>query len=60
MIDTKVMQTASNHHDQIRKVVLRVSQNVFHDPGALDASNGMFHSDTDFRDLAIAFFVLGG
>jgi len=54
------MQATGDDHDQIRKIVFRVSQNIFHDPRALDASDGMFHTDPDFRDLVIALFLFGG
>jgi len=54
------VQATSDDHDQIRKIIFRVSQNIFHDPRTLDARNGMFHSDPDFRDLTIALFLFGG
>ena len=60
MIDSKVMQATGNHHDQIRKVVFRVSQNIFHNARTLDARNGMFDFDTNLRQLAIALFLFGG
>jgi len=41
------MQTASDHHDQIRKLIFGVPQYIFHDPTALDAGNGMFDFDTN-------------
>ena len=59
MINAKIMQATGDDHDQIRKIVFRVPQNIFHDPRTLDARNGMFHSDTDFRYLAITFFLFG-
>jgi len=54
------MQATGNHHDQIRKVVFRVSQNIFHNARTLDARNGMFDFDTNLRQLAIALFLFGG
>lgn len=59
MIDTKVVQTASNDHDQIRKIVFRVSQDVFHGTRTFDTRNGMLDTDTNFGDLAIALFLFG-
>lgn len=53
------MQATSDDHDQIRKIVFRVPQNVFHDARTFDARNGMFYSDPDFGDFAIAFFLSG-
>jgi len=60
MFDTQVMQATSNHHDQIRKISFRISQNIFDDPRALDTSNRMFHFDANFRYLAIALFFFAG
>jgi len=60
MVNADVVQATSDDHDQIRKIIFRVSQNIFHDPRTLDARNGMFHSDPDFRDLTIALFLFGG
>ena len=48
MINSEVMQSASDNHDQIRKIVFGISQNIFHDARALDAGNGMFNLDTNF------------
>ena len=59
MLNAKVVQATCDHHDQIRKVVLRVSQNIFHDPRTLDTSKGMFNFDTDFGHLTIALLLLG-
>jgi len=59
VIDTKVMQTASNLHDQVRKIILRVSQRILHSSRTLDARNGMFNPHTDFRYLAIELFLFG-
>ena len=58
-LDTKVMQTASNLHDQVRKIILRVSQRILHSSRTLDTRNGMFNPHTDFRYLAIALFLFG-
>jgi len=60
MINSKIMQSASQHHDQIRKIFFCISQNIFHDPGALDARDCMFNLDTDFGHLAIVLFLFGG
>jgi hypothetical protein len=43
----KVMQTASDHHDQIRKIIFRVPQNIFDDPTTLDTRERMFDFDTN-------------
>lgn len=59
MFDPKVVQARCNHHDQIRKTVFGVSQNLLADPRTLDAGEGMFHFDTDFGQLAIAMLVFG-
>jgi len=59
MIDSEVMQAASDDHDQIRKVVFGIPQNIFYDPRALDARNGVLHLDSDSRNFAIALFLLG-
>ena len=60
MLDTKVMQATGDDHDQIRKIIFRISQNIFHDPRALDASNRMFHFDANFRHLAIVLLLFSG
>ena len=60
MIDSQVMQATGNHHDQIRKAILLVSQGIFDDPRTLDARNGMLYFDTNLRQLAIALFLFGG
>ena len=60
MFHTKIMQATCNYHNQIRKIILRVSQNIFHDPRSLDPRNGMFNLDSDLRHLAIALFLFGG
>ena len=59
MVNAKVVQTTSNHHDQIGKIILRVSQYILHTARTLDSSNGMFNADTDFGYLAIAPFLFG-
>jgi len=53
------MQAASDHHDQIRKTVFGVSQNILHDSRPLDTRNGMFDPDTNLRQLAVALFLFG-
>ena len=60
MFDAEVMQATGDDHDQIRKIIFRISQNIFHDPGAFDARNGMLHSDTNFGYLAIVLLLFGG
>lgn len=59
MVDTKVVQATSNHHDRIGKIIFGISQHIFHSPRAFDACNGMFHADTNFGYLAVALFVPG-
>jgi len=51
------MQTTSDFHDQIRKIVLCVTQYIFHGARTLDARNGMLDTDTHFRDLAITLLL---
>lgn len=53
------MQTAGNLHDQARKTILRVSQRILHSSRTLDTRNGMFNPHTDFRYLAVTFFLFG-
>lgn len=53
------MQSASDDHNQVRKVVFRVSQDILHDATAFDTRNGMFNLDPNLGDLAIALFLLG-
>jgi len=60
MLDSEVMQPASQNHHQIGKVVFGISQNILDNPRALDARNGMFHSHTHACDLAIALLLFGG
>ena len=57
VIDPKVMQTASNLHDQVREIILRVPQRILHRSRTLDARNGMFNSDTNFGYLVVALFL---
>jgi hypothetical protein len=56
---SKVMQATGDDHDQIRKAIFGVSQNIFHNSGTLDTRNRMFHSDAHFGDLAIALLLFG-
>lgn len=60
MIHTKIVQTASDHHDQIRSFLFGVSQDIFHDPTALDTGKGMFDDDPKLGKLAIGFLFFGG
>ena len=60
MLDSDVMKPACENHHQIRKVVFGISENILHNPGALDARNGMFHSNTNSCDLTIALFLCRG
>jgi hypothetical protein len=59
MFNSIIVQSASNYHDQVRKVVFRVSQNILHNSTAFDPRNGMFDLDTDLRQFAIALFLFG-
>lgn len=59
VIHSKIMQAASDHHDQIRKTVFGVSQNILHDSRPLDTRNSMFDPDTNLRHLAVALFLFG-
>ncbi len=53
------MQAATGFHHPISKVVFPVAQLIFDHAIAFDPTNGMFHSDTNFGYLAIAFFFFG-
>ncbi len=59
MLNSIIVQSTSNDHDQIRKVIFCVSQNILHDSTAFDPRNGMFNLDADLRYLAIAPFLFG-
>ena len=56
---SEVMQATGNDHDQIRKAVLGVSQNIFHNSGTLDTRDRMFDFDPNFRNLTIGRFLFG-
>jgi len=60
MLDTDVMKPASENHHQIGKVVLGISEDILHNPRALDAGDGMFHSHTNSCDLTIALLLFSG
>gem|GEM_PF-4555544 len=51
------MQATGDDHDQIRKAIFGVSQNIFHNARTLDTTNRMLHSDAHFGDFAIALFL---
>jgi len=59
MVNSIIVQPTSNDHDQIRKVIFRVSQYILHNSTAFDPRNGMFNSDTNLRYLAITLFLFG-
>ena len=59
MINSIIMQSASDDHHQIRKVVFCVSQDILHDATSFDARNGMFNLDPNLQHLAIALFLFG-
>lgn len=60
MINTKIMQTTSDDHHQIRKAIFGVSQYIFHTSGTLDTGDGMLDFDANFGDFAIVFFLFFG
>lgn len=45
MSNAQVMQSASDFHDQIRKVIFAVAKSVFDNSAALNASNGVFNAN---------------
>jgi hypothetical protein len=45
LLYSKIVQAASDHHDQIRKLIFGVPQDIFYDPTALDSGKGMFDFD---------------
>lgn len=53
------MQSTSDHHHQVRKVVFCVSQDILYDATAFDTRNGMFNFDPNLGNLAIALFLFG-
>lgn len=59
MIHAKIVQATGDHHDQIRKIIFEVSQNIFDNPTALDTGKGMFDFDTNLGELAIRFLFFG-
>lgn len=58
-INSKVMQTTSDDHDQIRKTIFRVAQHILHTSRTFDAGNRMFHADTHFGYFTVVclFFL---
>ncbi len=58
MVNPKVMQTASDDHDQIRKTIFRVAQYILHTSRTFDTCDGMFDSNTQLGDFAIVRLVL--
>ncbi len=59
MFNSIIVQSASDHHHHVGKVVFRVSQNILHNPTAFDPRNGMFNLDPNLRYLAIVLFLFG-
>ena len=57
MAHSKIVQSASEHHRQVRKIIFGISQNIFHDARAFDPRNGMFNLDANLGHLAIARFL---
>lgn len=47
MVNSKVVQAAGHHPDQVGKIVLGVPQYIFDNPQALNARQGMFDSDAN-------------
>ena len=60
MVNTKVMQTTSDDHDQIRKPIFRIAQHILHTARTLDTCNGMFDSDTNLGYFAVVRLVFLG
>ena len=60
MVNADVMQATGNDHDQIRKVVFRVSKHILHNARTLDAGKSMFDLDTNLGQLAVLFFLTIG
>ena len=59
MVNSIIVQPTSNYHRQIRKVILRVSQNIFDDATSFDDRNGMLNLDPNLIQLAVALFLFG-
>ena len=60
MVNSKIMQTTSDDHDQIRKTIFRVTQHILYASRSLDARNGMFDPNTHLGYFVIArLFLLG-
>ena len=60
MIDAEIMQSASNHHHQVRKTIFCIPENILHSSRTFDTRNSMFDFDTDFGQLTVMFFLFVG
>ena len=60
MVNTKVMQTTSDDHDQIRKTIFCVTQHILYTARTLDARDRMFDSDTNLGYFAVVRLVFLG
>ena len=41
----QVMQSTSHFHNQIRKAIFRIPEDIFHNPTSFDTCNRIFNSD---------------
>jgi len=53
------MQTATDFHRQIRKVLLGIAQGFFEHSDALGTANAMFHAHPNARQVTIVPFLAG-
>jgi hypothetical protein len=53
----EVMQATGNLHDQIRKALLEIAKNIFHDSATLDTGQDVFNHNPVFGDQAIGSLV---
>jgi len=57
LLNSQIVQTAREHHGQIREVILGVAEYIFDDAGTFDTRDGMFDPHAHSRDALIVKFL---
>src|SRR5262245_48115531 len=57
--NTKIVKSTSRFHSRIRDSVFGVPQDIFHNPGAFHAGEGMLDTDSDACELPVRSLLSG-
>jgi hypothetical protein len=54
VIHSQVVQATGNLHGYIGEICFLVPKDVFNNPAALHSGDGMFHADSELRQLLVS------